>query len=452
MKKIIVITLSCILTLSSFLFTACDERVDNNKLSEQTADVTQNNTATEEKPMPIPSVKGKNARQLFEDAMSDYTSSKTFDVAMSMESTKDGEKTIEKIAYKINDTEMYLDIELEEQDMTIWFVDNTVYLEMDGQKLKAVNTSIADVLGENFLDELLAQIPTDTSDIPEAYKKKMERAQIYSYKGTYYFSITLTDAEAIEMELGDKGYTETIYFDSTGALKKIVTKDTEETLTVLLNSYGKDIKISKPKNADEFVESPTNQPNQPNENPNNPNQDGHGNQDPATYAVYEQLLDKIDNATSYIMSIELYGKPYISYQIDNNGGKYVSVTESENSIYEMWIINGQGYVSINVETPLKTEITTSMLQSFESVENLKNYLVGRKVSRDDMIGLSIESTTIPGETLLTFSDANTNSTDLYSFAFGASYIDVLVTTTSNGQSDTIKYTFDFGNLEVYPPI
>lgn len=452
MKKILVIVLVCVLTLSSFLFTACDERVDNNskKPSEETTGQPQNNTVTEENPMPVPSVKGKNARQLFEDAISAYTSSTTFDVSMSMETTEDGKTTTEKIAYKFTDTEMYFDIELDEQDMTIWFVDNTVYLEMDDEKYKVSNTSIADVLGEDFFDQLLAEFPTDISDIPEAYMKKMEGSQIYSYKGIYYFSVTVTDEEAVEMELGEKGYTETIYFDANGAIKKIVAKDAESTMTVLINSYGKDVTITKPENADTFVEQSFDSDNKlPSDTPSDSD---HGNQDPATYTVYEQLLDKIDNATSYIMSIEINGEPYIAYQIDNNGGKYVSVTESENSIYEMWIINGQGYVSINVETPLKTEITTSMLQSFESVENLKNYLVGRKVSRDDMIGLSIESTTIPGETLLTFSDANTNSTDLYSFAFGASYIDVLVTTTSNGQSDTIKYTFDFGNLEVYPPI
>ena len=430
MKKIIVITLSCILTLSSFLFTACDERVDNNKLSEQTADVTQNNTATEEKPMPIPSVKGKNARQLFEDAMSDYTSSKTFDVAMSMESTKDGEKTIEKISYKINDTEMYLDIELEEQDMTIWFVDNTVYLEMDGQKLKAVNTSIADVLGENFLDELLAQIPTDTSDIPEAYKKKMESAQIYSYKGTYYFSITLTDAEAIEMELGDKGYTETVYFYSTGAIKKTVTKDDENTLTVLVNSYGKDVEISAPKNADEFVEKPIEE------------EAGSGAQDRATYAVYEGILDTLRNATSYIMSIEMNEHPYIFYEVDAVGGKYTAVLESE-STYEMWLVNGQGYVCINNDTPLKTNELSTILKSMESAESTKDYITESPIHGDEMSNLTISNTSNSGEKNLSFSVIKTDLIYTYSFTYAETYVDVFITKIKNGETETLKYIFDF---------
>ena len=452
MKKFIIITLVCILTLSSFLFTACDERVDNNanKQSEQTTDQPQNNTVTEEKPIPVPSVKGKNARQLFEDAMSDYTSSKTFDVAMSMESTKDGEKTIEKIAYKINDTEMYLDIELEEQDMTIWFVDNTVYLEMDDEKYKAANTSIADVLGENFFDELLGELPTDISDIPEAYMKKMEGSQIYSYKGIYYFAVTVTDKEAVEMNLGEKGYTETMYFDSNGAIKKIVDKTSDKTLTVLINSYGKDITITKPENADTFVEQSFDSSEDiPSDTPSDSD---HGSQDPQNYAIYEQLLDKIDNATSYIMSIDLYEKPYISYQADSKGGRFVYVTESENSAYEMWIVDGQGYVSINGEKPIKCEITSDMLQSFDSVESLKDYLVKMKVLGDDMIGLSISDTTIPGEKLLTFSVKNASSEDLYSFTFGNSYIEALITTTSNGQSESIEYIFDFVNMEVYAPI
>lgn len=452
MKKILVIVLVCVLTLSSFLFTACDERVDNNskKPSEETTGQPQNNTVTEENPMPVPSVKGKNARQLFEDAISAYTSSTTFDVSMSMETTEDGKTTTEKIAYKFTDTEMYFDIELDEQDMTIWFVDNTVYLEMDDEKYKASNTSIADVLGEDFFDQLLAEFPTDISDIPEAYIKKMEGSQIYSYKGIYYFSVTVTDEEAVEMELGEKGYTETIYFDANGAIKKIVAKDAESTMTVLINSYGKDVTITKPENADTFVEQSFDSDNKlPSDTPSDSD---HGNQDPQTYAVYEQLLDKIDNATSYIMGIDLDEEPYISYQIDSKGGKFVYVTESENSTYEMWIVDGQGYVSINGEKPLKCEITSDMLQSFDSVESLKDYLVKMKVLGDDMIGLSISNTTIPGEKLLTFSVKNSSSEDLYSFTFGNSYIDALITTTSNGQSETIKYIFDFVDMEVYAPI
>ena len=443
MKKIIVIAISCILTLSSFLFTACEKRIDNNenKSSEQTTAQTQNNTATEEKPMPIPAVKGKNARQLFEDAMSDYTSSKTFDVAMSMESTKDGEKTIEKIAYKINDTEMYLDIDMDEQDMTIWFVDNTVYLEMDGQKLKAVNTSVADVLGENFFDELLAKLPTDTDDIPEAYKKKMESAQIYSYKGTYYFSVTVTDAEAIEMELGDKGYTETMYFNSTGAIKKIVAKDSEETITVLINSYGKDVTITKPENADEFIEQPTTPPADP------------GMQDPATYAVYEQLLNTIDTATVYTMTIEMDGEPYIFYETDGKGGKYVGVYEYSAESYDMWIVKNQGYISQNGQYPQKTTVSSDMLQSFTKIENLRDQITDNRIQGEKMSDLKHFNTSNLNEKTLSFGVLDTTYT--YVFTYGPSYIDVLVTKNENGRSETIKYIFDFISdpmFEVYAPI
>lgn len=268
MKKIVVITLACILVLSSFLFTACDERVDNNKPSEQTTAMTKSNPDSL-KPIPVPAVKGKNARQLFEDAISDYTNSKSFDLSMTMETTELGVKKIQKVEVKLNENSMYMDIDLEEQAMKMWFVDNVLYAEMDDEKYKFSNAGVDDVLGENFIDELLSELPTNISEIPEAYMKKMESAQIYSYKGTYYFSVTITDAEAIEMEFGEKGYTETMYFDSTGAIKKIIDKTSEETLTLLINSYGKDFKISKPKNADEFIETPTNS--SPDTTPVNPN-------------------------------------------------------------------------------------------------------------------------------------------------------------------------------------
>ena len=428
MKKIIVVILACILALSSFLLTSCDERVDNNKPSEQTTSVTQNNTSTEEKPMPIPTAKGKNARQLFEDAMADYTNSTTFDVAMTMETTENGIKTTEKMAYKIGSNSMYIDIELSEQDMTVWFVDNTVYLDMDGQNIKAVNTSIADVLGESFFEELLAELPTDTSDIPEAYKKKMESAQIYSYKGTYYFSVTVTDAEAVEMELGETGYTETMYFDSTGAIKKIVSEDAKSTMTVLINSYGKDINITKPANADEFIEqTPV----------------GPGSQDPITYAVYEQLLDTIDVATVYIMTIEMDGEPYIFYETDGKGGKYVGVCESPTAIYDMWIVNSQGYVSISGQTPQKVEVSSNMLQSFAQAEALRDYITDHQIHGDKMLNLQISDASTPGEKNLSFTVLEASASYTYLFTYGPSYVNIFVNSNENGVSETMKYMFDF---------
>ncbi len=432
MKKIIIIAISCILTLSSFLFTACEKRIDNNenKSSEQTTAQTQNNTVNEEKPMPIPSVKGKNGRQLFEDAMSSYTSSTTFDIAMTMESTENGTKTTEKMEYKIGSNSMYFDIEMGEQDMTIWFVDNTLYLEMGDEKYKAANTNIADVLGENFFDELLSELPTDISDIPEAYMKKMESAQIYSYKGTYYFSVTVTDEEAVEMELGEKGYTETMYFDSNGAIKKIVAKDAKETMTVLINSYGKDVEISTPENADEFVEKPIEE------------EAGPGVQDHATYAVYEDILDTLRNATSYIMSIEMNERPYIFYEVDAVGGKYTAVLESE-SIYEMWLVNGQGYVCINNDTPLKTNELSTILKSMESAESTKDYITESPIHGDEMSHLTISNTSNSGEKNLSFSVIKTDLIYTYSFTYAETYVDVFITKFENGETETLKYIFDF---------
>jgi hypothetical protein len=437
MKKIIVITLACILAISSFLFTACDKRVDNNKQSEQTKNV---ETTAPAKPIPVPSANGKNAKQLFVDAMNDYTDSKSFDISMTMETTEKGVKTTQKIEIKLSDTSMYMDMLFDETDMTLWLVDNVIYVEMDGTKIKATDTTVADVLGEDFYDEIMAELPTSISEIPEAYMKKLEEAQIYSFKGMYYVSVTVTDAEAVEMELDEKGYTETLYFDSKGAIKKIVSESEDATLTILMNSYGKDIEISKPENADEFIEKPVEE------------EAGPGSQDPTTYAVYEDLIDRIDNATSYSMNIEMNGEPYISYRIDSNGGKYVYAVESEDSIYEIWAVNGQGYVSKNLQYPQKATISSDILQSFDMAESLKDYFSENQIHGNAMTALNLSNTEIFGEKILTFNVNTTIGIDAYSFTFGDTYIDVLITSSSNGQSETIKYIFDFNSYEITAPI
>lgn len=443
MKKIIAITLACMLLFSSLLLTSCDERVDNNKKAEQTTAQTQSNAQKEEKPRPVTSVKGKNARQLFEEAMTDYSQSKSFDISMSMETTEEGVKKTEKIDMKLSESAMYMDMLFDDTDMTIWLVDNVVYVDMADEKVKATNASIADIFGDNFLDELMAELPTDISEIPEAYMKKMESAQIYSYKGTYYFSVKVSDAEAVEMELGEKGYTETMYFNSDGSIKKIVSKSDDATMTILIRSYGKAVDISAPKNADEFVEKPTEQA-------------GAGKQDPETYAVYEQLLDKIENATSYMMNIEMNGEPYIYYECDGKGGYYTGVTQN-NSYYEVWLVNGQGYVSTNYSMPVKTNNISSIQQSISSAASLKNYVTDNKIHGDDMSDLTISNISSYGEKTLSFTVYEGTSYYIYSFTYGPTYVDVFITNVyGNGSTETLTYTFDIFDVgdgfEVSAPI
>ena len=184
MKKILIIAVACILTLSSFLFTACDKRTDDSR-SEQTTAQTQEKTEAE-KPVPVQSANGKNGKQLFEDAIANYTTASSFDLSMTMETTEEGAKTVQKVEMKINESSMYINMDLEDQKMKMWFVDDVLYMEMDDEKYKMSGASVEDIFGENFVEGILSELPSNESDTPDAYLKKLETAQIYSYKGIYY--------------------------------------------------------------------------------------------------------------------------------------------------------------------------------------------------------------------------------------------------------------------------
>lgn len=444
MKKFIVIALACILTVSSFLFTACDKRVDNNTPSEQTTDA---ETDAPEKPLPIPSANGKNGKQLFEDAMTDYANSKSLDLSMTVETSEEGVKTTEKIELRVNETSMYMNMDLDETAMKIWFVDNVVYVDTGDGKFKASNTSINDVLGEGFLEELMSELPTDISDIPNAYMDKMANAQIYSYKGIYYFSVTLTDAEAIEMGVGETGYTETLLFDSAGAIKKIIYESPKETMTLLINSYGKDVEISAPENADEFIEETVEE------------EAGAGDQDPVTYAVYEQIMGAIADADVYTMNIDIDERPYMQYENDGNGGIYLGIFENDLLAYEIWSINGQGYIyDENMQRPETSNVTNEMLAYFQEAETLRSLLAFDLIHGNEMKDLSIVNGS-SNQKILSFEvNYSEGISDFYTFTFDSQLLDihVKISSTLNGQLDsTIEYYFgiiDDPNFKVIAPI
>ncbi len=444
MKRIILIALSCVLILSSFLLTSCDsdDPKQPNKQETQEAQTTTNTdtAAKPSGPVPVDSVNRMGAKHLFQKFMSDFKKAKSFDISMSMKSTEDGITTTEHIDIKINDTAIYIDMLIDDQAMKMWLVDNAVYVDTEEGKYKASNTGIADILGEGFLEEIMAEVPTD---VPEEYLEKLEDAQIYSYEDIYYFTVTVTDDEASQMGYEEKGYRETVYFDSMGTLQKIVDIDTDSNvMTILINSYNKPVVINKPTDADEYIEV----------------ERGPENENSQEYAVYDQLCDTIDNAAIYTMYVDINENPYISYETDGQG-KYVGVyNDTDNSFYEIWSVKGQGYISKDGEYPIKTDITSDILQSFVAAESMKDFITDNRIYEDDMIDLTI-SQGVQNSLILSFEVNTGNGTsDVYTFTFydQMSDIHLNISSTANGQpEDIINYWFNSINdntFELVAPI
>ena len=272
MKKIISLVLAFIFVIGTLTLSSCVpiRKIDGDAESTTTQGTTA--TTAPQKPVPVDSVNGMGAKQLFEKFFEEFTNSKSFDFNAIITTVEEGKIVTENVEFKIDESgELYVSMFAEGMDMKIWFVDGVVYVETEGQKYKSSNQDVDDIFGEGFFDEFISIAPDEQYD---AYFKKIEGAQIYSYGGLYYFSFSVTAEEAEQMGVGDEGYTETVYLKADGTITKIVDKSATSSMTLNLNSYGKKVTITPPDDPDSFVDMT----------------DQGGGHISAEYAAYEQPI------------------------------------------------------------------------------------------------------------------------------------------------------------------
>ena len=367
MKRIISLILACMMIFGALTLSSCVpiKEKDGDAQSTTTAGTTA--TTAPQEPVPVDSVNGMNAKQLFEKFFEDFTNSRSFDFDAVITTVEEGVTVTENVEFKLDESgELYVSMSMDGTDMKIWFVDGTVYVDMGGEKYKSSNQDVDDIFGEGLFDEFISIAPDGHYD---AYIKKIEGAQIYSYGGIYYFSFSVTAEEAKQMEQGDEAYTETVYFNSSGNITKIVDRSATSTMTLNLNSYGKSVTITPPADPDSFMDITP--------------------QYSAEYAVYRQILDVLRDATVYSMNVELNGEPYVLYQTDGIG-EYVCVYESEN-IYQVWSGGGNKYAFAHNEQASKvTSLTEEMRSAFEAAALVKDVVL-EPVDESEIDAITLES-------------------------------------------------------------
>ena len=420
MKRIISLILACMMIFGALTLSSCvpiNEK-DGDAQSTTTAGTTA--TTAPQEPVPVDSVNGKGAKQLLEKFFSDYKNSKSFDLSMSMTTTEDGVTLTDSIDMKLTEDELYMGMTMDGTDMKIWYVGGVMYVDMGGEKYKTSNSDIDDMFGAGFVDEVVSTIPTE---FPEAYMKKVEAAQIYSYGGIYYFSVSVSAEEAKQMEQGDEAYTETVYFNSSGAVTRIIDRSASSTMTLNLNSYGKSVTITPPADPDSFMDITP--------------------QYSAEYAVYRQILDVLRDATVYSMNVELDGEPYVLYQTDGIG-EYVCVYESEN-IYQVWSGGGNKYAFAHNEQASKvTSLTEEMRSAFEAAALVKDVVL-EPVDESEMDAITLES--VWGTKVLAFEiEYSEDECVVYVITFDDSYSYIHIEITEYSGQSVSASDFYFKNI------
>ncbi len=372
MKKIISAVLLCFVLLSSLMLSSCDDTREEAKATSAAPLVLDNGGSGTEQP---DLVKGKTPRQLAETFVKEYKSAKTFDISVVMTEEYDGESYTEQVDIKLSEEAAYVFMSMEDMKMTLWSVGGVTYVDMDGEKYRSRDTSVDDIFGEGFIDSFLEGLP---SEFPEEYIKKLNLAKLEYSNGEYYFSVSITAEEAVQMDLGDEAYTETLYFNLNGKLTKIVDVGEDYTVTVKLNSYGEKITVTPPEDAASFEDMDT--------AGGGGGGGSSGTTSSAEYKQYLEVCNAINNATKYQMRMNINDEPYLDYETDGKG-EMVAVHQGSD-YYVMWSVGGVGYVMENYEDPRATTLTNDMREAFTKAKNLKS-TIASAFDEDEMELLSV---------------------------------------------------------------
>lgn len=420
MKRILSLVLVMLLITTSLLFTACDREDDEPKdtsASSESASSTEEETKDPHAPVPVDTVKGKTARQLVEDFLKSNPASIDMDLSIQMKN-EDGERVESSVSYRVSGSALYLLLEQDEETTELWMTEGTLYINAAGEKLKMSGATPDDLFGEGLWEEMMSSLPTE---IPQLYLEKLDQAQIYQNQEQYYFSVIITEAEAEEME-EEFAYTDTWYFSADGKLKRIYERSEEVTLDLLLNSYGEPVTVTLPSDLDCYEEVPAGDVPE-------------GDQE--TYTTYVTLCQTIGRASRYTMDVSLEaeeGDQLLSYATDGTN-QYASVY-TDNEYYELWSVDGVGYVAQNNGTPIQCAHNESFLSGFTSVSSLKRHVADTVIPYAQMGELTLLRGSGEQESILSFRYGE-NATYTFEYDLELGWIAVTV----ESEEEICSYTF-----------
>ena len=254
MKKTFRIALLLCLVLGTvFMFAACNKTpaTPEETTPEQTTPEETTSPDVTDGPIPLETLNGMTAKQLYEAFIEEYFSSAQFDIELTIEQTNgDGVGLASSIATKIGENAVYYFLTvtdyMDEQPMEVWLIDDVAYVNSYGEKIKRENIgSIDEILGEGALDAVWGSFK---QGLPQVYIDALEAAHLYFADDAYYYTITVP--------VGNMEYdsvTETVYFDENGKVIGVTAIADGYSMRATINSYGKPVTITPPTDADEYV-------------------------------------------------------------------------------------------------------------------------------------------------------------------------------------------------------
>lgn len=254
MKKTFGIALLLCLVLGTvFMFAACNKTpaTPEETTPEQTTPEETTPPTVKNDPLPLATLNGMTAKQLYEAFIEEYFSSAQFDIELTIEQT-DGDDVVlaSSIATKISENAVYYSLTtkgyMDDKPMEVWLIDDVAFVNSYGEKIKRENiASMDEIIGEGALDAVWGSFK---QDLPQEYIDALEAAQLYCADGVYYYTITVPVSN---MEYDS--VTETVYFNESGKVVGVTGVADGYSMHSTVNSYGKPVEILPPLDADEYI-------------------------------------------------------------------------------------------------------------------------------------------------------------------------------------------------------
>lgn len=211
----------------------------------------------------VDSVSGKGAADLFLSFVNGVQNKHTYEAVLTMSAITDGvEGAIThnvvrgEDAFSIVQTSSASNISSQ-----FCFVDGVLYRDHGTAKIKHETNFDRALELSGGLDVDYFLYATDSVD---ECCDSLADAQLYGKDGEYYYERTLTDAERLYYKMVDNEIaTEKIFFDAEGNFaKKIMRVESVDgdviVITITMGSYGEDVSITAPEDADSYVLIPLN--------------------------------------------------------------------------------------------------------------------------------------------------------------------------------------------------
>ena len=439
MKKLLSIILLCMIFLGSFLLSGCKKPVSEEARKNEETTRSREQSESVSEPDTQKTLNGMTAAQLYENFINEYTNASTYDISLRSTVRADGAEMTALIDLKLGEDAMYIRSDVDDAEMECWFFDDVSYFNVGGEKYKATGATVNDIFGEGFVE---ATLSSAFSGIDQAfYTEKLNGIELYSENGEYYYSLKLTDKEAEELEIGEKNYSETVFFDAEGKVRKIVSSSDSGEAVLMLNAYGDTVEIALPADHESYVEPVVpDDEEEKGEDTELPDEDA-GSQDPLMYAEYKKIFETLKNAKKFYMIKNTNGSTERFYT-KVGGDEYTRVL-SNNESYERWYINGVGYACDGSEKAHTAEVTAEFLSCFEAARAEVEFICGKRIHGDDMKNVDHVKDYSWADLAYTY-DIGEGAMERYEirYFYDMSRISIKITQLLNGEDiSSVEYSF-----------